>query len=492
MKRNIALAVTFIIIIGALLVVSAARKPKPPAATTQEIWKTTGVPVETGIVTTGGMDEIVQVTGDLSALNSAVVSPKISGRLMSVRIREGDHVTSGQAVAVLDQGDALNNVESARASLESAKARLAQAVTNAEVTQTQTQTAIEQANAALRSAQARLEVARKPSRSQERMVAENAVDSAKANLDKAEADYKRNERLLKRGAISESAYDVVKAQYLVAQSSYKSAKEQLSLIDEGGRQEDISSAQAQVDTAKAQLRDAQANTSQNKVRQKEILAARAAVMQSQAAVDTARRQLENTYIRSAISGIVSSRTADPGQVVSPGQTLATVVDPGSVYLKAEVSEKHLARIRSGQSVSVQIDALPDRVFKGNVSEIYPAGSTANRNFAVRVSIPGAGDTVKPGMFAKGEILTGRAQNSLLVPKDAVDDQEGTQSVFVIGQDGTAKRRVVSVLRTDRNHAQISVPTDLKVGDTVVTQGRKNLQDGSKVEVSKGRPKDVAN
>ena len=492
MKRNGILALVFIIIIGALMAVSAARKPKPPAATTQQIWKESGVPVETSVVTRGDMDEIVQITGDLSALNSAVASPKTSGRLTSISIHEGDRVSKGQVLAVLDQGDAISGLESAQASLESAKAKLAQAIANATVTKTQTHTAIQQSQATLRSTLAKLEVAKKPSRSQERMVAQNRVNSAKANLDKAEADYKRNDRLLKRGAISESSFDVTKTEYLVAQSDHKTAADQLSLIDEGGRREDISSAQAQVDVARGQLLDAEVNRSQNTVKQKEILAARAGVLQAQAAVDTARRQLENTYIRSSISGIVSSRTADPGQVVSPGQTLATIVDPGSVYFKAEVSEKNLSQITQGQPVTMRIDALPGIVFRGLVSDIYPSGSTSNRNFSVRVSLVGVSAKVKPGMFASGEILTGKVHNALLVPKDAVDDQEGTQSVFVVGSDKIVKRRTVSVIGTDRNYAQIGVPATINVGDAVVTQGRKNLEDGSKIELSGGKSSNVAN
>lgn len=485
MKRNMPTIITFAVIIVALLAVAAVRKPKSPAPTTQQIWKESGVPVQTALVAHGDMEESVQITGDLTALNSAVVSPKISGRLMSINVHEGDHVSKGQILAVLDQGDAQSDLESAQASLESAKAKLEQAITNAEVTKTQTDSAIDQAKASLRSAQAKLAVAKKPSRTQERMVAENNVDSAKANLDKAEADYKRNKRLLDRGAISQSSFDVVKTEYLVAQSNYKSAKEQLSLIDEGGRSEDISSAQAQVEVAKGQLRDAIANSSQNKVKQKDILAAKASVLQSQAAVDTARRQLENTYIRASISGTVSSRSADPGQVVSPGETLAMIVDLNSVYFKGDISEKYVARVKKGQSVSVTMDAIDDKVFQGKVAEIYPSGSTANRNFSARISITGADSELKPGMFANGKIVIGDITNALLVSKDAVNDQEGTQSVYVVDS-RTAKKKTVTVIRSDRNYAQIDENSAVKAGDMVVTQGRKNIQDGSKLELSKGR------
>ena len=80
MKRNMPTIITFAVIIIALLAVAAVRKPKSPAPTTQQIWKESGVPVQTALVAHGDMEESVQITGDLTALNSAVVSPKISGR----------------------------------------------------------------------------------------------------------------------------------------------------------------------------------------------------------------------------------------------------------------------------------------------------------------------------------------------------------------------------------------------------------------------------
>lgn len=493
MKKNLTIIIVLAVIIGLLLLVGSIRKPKPPSATTKQIWQQTGVPVETAAVTRGDMDDLIEITGDLNALNTAVISSKISGRLVSVRVHEGDHVSKGQVIAVLDQGDAQSNLEAAQASLQSARAKLAQAVTNAEVTKIQTNTAITQARASLRSAEAQLILAKNPSRSQERTVAKNKVNSAKAQLDNAEADYKRYERLLNRGAISASDYDVKKSNYLVALANYNSAKEDLSLIDEGGRKETVNSVQSQVDVAKGSLRDALANSSENRIKAKDITAARAEVQEAQASVDTARRQLSDTYIKSPISGTISSRSADPGKVVSSGQEIANVVDLSSVYFKGDVSEQYMAKISKGQSVNVTIDAMSGTVFHGSIAEIYPSGSTSNRNFAVRISISKPSNKIKPGMFASGEILAGVLHNVLLVPKDAVDDQEGTQSVFVEQANKIAKRHIVTVLKTNTNFAQIAAPTDLKIGDQVVTQGRKNIQDGSKLELShQRRASNVAN
>ncbi|MHB1460522.1 MAG: efflux RND transporter periplasmic adaptor subunit [Armatimonadota bacterium] len=492
MKKIIIAIVLIVLLLGGLYGLSQYRKPKPPVPTSAQIWKQTGIPVNTTVLARGEMVQTIAVTGDITALNSAVVSPKISARLTSISIHEGDTVSKGQVVAVLDQGDPINALESARASLEASKARLAQAVTYSEVTKTQTQSVIEQANASLRSALAKLEVAKRPSRSQDRMVAENKVASAKANLDKAQADFNRNDRLLKRGAISESAFDVFKTQYAVSQSDYKTANDQLSLIAEGGRKEDITSSESQVEMARQQLREAKANASQNLVKEKDILTAKTAVLQAQAAVDTAKRQLDNTYIKASISGVVATRTADPGQVVSPGQTLATIVDLGSVYLKGDVSEKYLGSVSNGQSVSVRIEAFPGKTLTGRITEINPAGSTVNRNFSVRITINTAGLKIKPGMFASGDIKIDSIQNVLLVPKDALDDRKGVQSVYTAGKDKKAKRHLVSVLSENRDYVQLAKPFDLKAGDTVVTQGHTNIEDGTLLELDSGEAVNVVN
>ena len=89
------------------------------------------------------------------------------------------------------------------------------------------------------------------------------------------------------------------------------------------------------------------------------------------------------------------------------------------------------------------------------------------------------------MFARGDIVTGVVKDVILVPKDAIDERKGTQSVFTVGPNKTVTRHIVSVIRENRNYVQVQVPTDLQPGDVVVTQGRQNLQQGAKVQIGKG-------
>lgn len=470
--------------VGGLWMASAARKPHDAPPTTEEVWDRDGVPVEVTTLARGDMSTTLEITGDINALKDATLSSKIPGRVTAVYVREGQPVKAGQVVVVLDQEDARANLQSARGALASADARLSQARTNARVTKIQTDSAIEQAQSALTAATSRLAVVRQPARSQERMVAENRVAAAKANLENAEANFKRHQMLLNEGAIADSAFDVAKAQYAVAQADHKSAIEQLSLVDEGGRGEDIRAAEAQADVAREQLRSAKANASQNLLRQEDIKSAQAAVWQAQSAVSLARQQLNNTYIRSPLTGRMASRSVEPGQVVSPGEALGRIVNLGSVYFKGDIPEADLAAVAISQPVEVRIDAISSKVFRGRVTEIYPAGSAASRNFPVRITIDSASG-IKPGMFARGKIITGVARDALLVPKDAIDSRKGTQSVFAVQADKTVKRHIVTLAGENKGHVRIAGPHGLAEGQTVVTGGRQNLQDGSKIRIQQG-------
>jgi HlyD family secretion protein len=482
-KRNLAVVLIIVLAVGGLFAAMKKQAPKKAPPTTAQIWAQNGIPVQTAVVTRGDMEQTVEVTGDINALDKVTLSAKIAGRVAQVNAREGDTVSRGQTIIVLDQQDLLSNLVSARGGLETAVAKLSQAKTNATVTKIQTDAAIDSAQAQLESAKSRLAVVKNPSRSQERMVAENSVAEAKANLDRALSDYKRNQSLVKQGAISQSSFEVVETQYKVVQTQYKSATERLSMIKEGGRSEEVQQAEAQVSVAQEALRTAKAGASQNMLRKEDIRQAQAALAQAKAAVAIAGQQLSYSYIKSPISGVLSSRTTEPGQVVSAGQALAEAVNLGSIYFKGDVSEKGFADIRTGQNVSVKIDAIPDMVFKGALAEIYPSGSTQNRNFPVRIAIRESSSRIRPGMFARGDIVTGTAKGVILVPKDAIDERKGTQSVFTLESNKTVARHIVSVVRENPNYVQVQMPTDLQPGDVVVTQGRQNLQQGSRVQAA---------
>ncbi len=486
MKTKLIVAVLIILVIGALFGAMKLREKKAPSPSTGEIWAKEGTPVETAAVFTGSMAKSIETTGDIQALEKISLSAKIPGRIANFGFREGERVAAGTVVATLDQQDALNNLRQAQSGLDSAETRLSQALTGAKVTKIQTDASIAQANAGVSAANAQLELAKSPTRSQDKIIAENAVASAKANLDNSSADLRRSQELFAQGAIPQSSLDLSKTQHTVAENAYNSAQQQLAMIKEGGRDELVRQAVAGVRNAEEALRQAKANAAQNMLRQEDIKAARAGVRSARAMVEMAKQALSYTYVKSPISGVISARYADSGQVVGAGVPICDIVNMNTLYLQGDVSETDIGSVSRGQKVDIRVDAFPTETFSGIVAELYPSGSTKSRNFQARIRIVSGTDKLRPAMFARGTIVSGVENNVVLVPKDAIDTRKGAKMLFKVMPDDTVKRYDIEVIREDDNNAQIKTNDGLKSGDTVVTAGRQTLDDGSKVRAEKAK------
>lgn len=482
MSRNRIIAIALIVLafIG-LYVVAEKRRTIKISKTTEQIQKDLGIPVRTAAIQLGRIEDTIPVTGSISALDTVTLSSKIQAKVVYVTVREGDPVHKGQVVIQLDRSDADSNLRQARAGLQAAQARLSQARTAASVTEVQSSTGIQQAKAALTAAEAQYEKIKKGARSQERMMAENAVATAKAGLDNAQANLKRMKQLFSQGAIAQAQLDVAQTQYDVAVAQYNSAKQNLSLVEEGARSEDIRAAETQVTQARAMLRAAEANADQNLLRQEDIKSAEAGVSQAEAMVTLAEEMLANTRIVSPIDGVISQRMTEPGQMATPSVPLMMVVSLQSVFFQADVSETVLAKIKPGQAVAVSVDTYPNTSFMGRISKIYPTGSTSTRSFSVRIQIPNPDSRLKPGMFGRGSIVTGGDGSAMLIPVDAVEERNGRNIVFTV-EKGRAKMHTIDKRLSNSEFIEAVSANGLKPGDEVITSGHENLEDGSKVHL----------
>ncbi|HOP79862.1 MAG TPA: efflux RND transporter periplasmic adaptor subunit, partial [Armatimonadota bacterium] len=469
-----------------LLGMAKVRGIKKETKTTDQIHAEVGKPIQTSRIELGGIEDTIEVTGDITALQTVTLSPKISGKVSYVTVREGDIVRAGQVIVQLDRSDAEANLRQATAGLESAQARLSQARTSASVTEVQSTAGIRQAEAALAAAEANLQKIKKGARSQERMIAENQVATAKANLNNADANLKRYKQLYQQGAVAKAQLDVYQTQYDVALAQYNSAMQNLSLVEEGARTEDVRAAETQVTQAREGLRAAKANAAQNALRQEDIKNAMAGVSQAKAQVALAQEQLNNTVITSPIDGVVSKRMTEPGQMATPGMPLMEVVSLSTVFFQANVSETVLAKVKPGQPVHVKVDAYPGQTFVGKVEKLYPTASTGTRNFSVRIQVPNPESQLKPGMFASGSIVTGGSKAAVLVPQDAVEDRAGRSIVFTV-EENKVKMHTITKGLSNTQFVEVLMPTELEAGDMVVTSGNEYLEDGDKVYMTNRGP-----
>ena len=209
-----------------------------------------------------------------------------------------------------------------------------------------------------------------------------------------------------------------------------------------------------------------------------------AVDQLKAQLDAAKSQydnlLENTVLRSPITGVVTARNYDPGDMTGSLPVLTVGQLAPVVKVMINVSENDLATLRQGQPVDVTFDAYPGETFSGKVQRIYPTVDTATRTFEVEVRIANATEKLKPGMFARVSIDLGTQQN-VVVPDGAVVKQTGSGNkyVYVLKGNTVSYNRVDLGQRLDNAYELLSGIED---GDTVVITGQTRLADGVKVEV----------
>ena len=193
--------------------------------------------------------------------------------------------------------------------------------------------------------------------------------------------------------------------------------------------------------------------------------------------------LENTILRTPVSGVVSARNYDRGDLFAMAQPIYTVQQISPVKLLVPISETDYTRVKRGDKVSLTADALPGRSFSGSIVRLYPTMDAASHTFNAEVRVANANRELRPGMYARVTVDFG-ARQSIVVPDVAVLKQQGSgqRTVFVLQPDNTAEMRLVTVGRHFGTSYEIL--SGLEEGEQVLTGGHTNLKAGDKVEVQR--------
>ncbi|MFA5706840.1 MAG: efflux RND transporter periplasmic adaptor subunit [Candidatus Neomarinimicrobiota bacterium] len=196
--------------------------------------------------------------------------------------------------------------------------------------------------------------------------------------------------------------------------------------------------------------------------------------------ETALKNLEeNTTLVSPVSGVVTARNYDPGDVAMQLPIL-TIENINPVKVMVNVSETYWSRVVKGMPVEVQADALGSETFSGKVSIIYPTIDPVSHTFPVEITVPNADLRLRPGMFARVKMNFGTRERPLLSDK-AVLKQVGSNDryVFVV-KDGVAFYTLVQL--GVRINDKYEIVSGLNDGDRVIVEGNRGLVDGTEVEV----------
>ena len=182
---------------------------------------------------------------------------------------------------------------------------------------------------------------------------------------------------------------------------------------------------------------------------------------------------ENTILRSPVTGYVTARNFDAGDMFAMSAPLFTVQQVVPVKLLVGISESEYTKVKKGDSVRLTADALPGRSFKGRVERLYPTIDAATHTFKAEV--------LRPGMYARVTVNFGN-RNSVIVPDKALVKQEGTGTrfIYVLQADQTVSYVPVSVGR--HMGTEYEIISGLEAGQTIVVKGQASLKDGVKVNV----------
>lgn len=194
-----------------------------------------------------------------------------------------------------------------------------------------------------------------------------------------------------------------------------------------------------------------------------------------------RRVLEHQYttIRAPIDGVIAERHLRVGNTIAVGDPAFRITSRSPLLAYLFVPEREFVRLSPGQTAEVRVDALGGARFQARVERISPVVDPATGTFRVTVEIPDPEGRLRPGMFGRFSVVTERRDEVLLVPRVALLDSDGGDTVFVVAE-GTARRQ--QIVTGHSNGDRVEVLSGLADGDLVVIVGQNALRDGATVRV----------
>lgn len=368
----------------------------------------------------------IPTTGQIEAApdRKVAVTTPVTGTVVRFFVKPGDSVKAGEPVAILSSPE------------------LAGLRVEAQTKQAEAEADAQKAQAALRRTRQNYE--------QQNKIAIADIQQARTTLSFAQERYDKDKVLLERGAIP-------RRQLLDSETKLSETKAGLTRAE----------SRLEVSNALAELKDAESD----------VQVAQSLVGLSGATYQTRLAQLGSSAnpdgtvtIAAPISGTITDREATQGEsAADPGKPLMTIVNDSTVLATANVYEKDLDQIRVGQPVRVTVNSLPNRTFNGRVTVIGSSVQGQSRSLPVKAELDNSGGALKPGMFAKMDVIADSTYASALaVPRSAIVDAEGKMLVFHQEENNVYEPVEVTLGRTAGDLVEIKKGVD--AGDRVVTQG----------------------
>ncbi len=475
------------------------------------------VPVATEFVTRRPFSAMVKYTGSVAPYNEQNIYPRVQGWLTNLSVYNGDKVTVGQTLAVLDSPDLQNKYAEAQSGHTAALKEIP--VAQADLARMRAERSAAQREIAGATQDAAAAKARVTATQRGVTKAEKELKTAQANLTYWKAEIKRETSLLKSGAVSQQEFDSEQAQYVAAESEVgnKQAMVEEARADVEAMQAELGGKQIGIQVARdrAKAADAALSGATAIVSQKAASANMAGAARVTAATFNQYRQ-----IRAPFAGVVTKRYLSPGVLVNPGTAILNIAQIDKVRLQANVAQQDLAAISIGAAVVARTLKGSGQTFRAVVTSVSPVADQASRTAVVEAIIPNSDHSLFPGDFVSLQIATSRSTDAITVPSTALATKEGRDAVWVTQRTAsggkttyfctmhpevtsdkpglcpkcnmkldpkeattgkTARLIYVTVGRSDGERTEII--SGLNVGDEVIYAGQRYLREGDAITVT---------
>jgi len=387
-------------------------------------------------------DLIIEIaaSGRVEPIKSVNVSPKEPARLVKLLVEQGDRVTAGQTLAVMENDELALQISQAQADLNENRASLieGEATVNAEIAQAKTR--VTQAQARLKEAQYRIPQDIKQTQAQ--------INASQSRLKLAQGRIKRNKYLLRQGAISQDAYDEIIDNYQNAQSNIDELKQRLTQLENTSGSE-IEQLQSEIQEAKITLEQKKATAPS------EIAVMKANLAKAEASFKQSEVQYADSLVKAPFDGIVTQRYAVEGSFVAPSTSGSSSASASAnsilalaqgLEIIAKVPELDVGQLESGHKVKIVADAYPEQKFMGKIKRIAPEAVIDEdvTSFEVRVKLLTGEDALRSKMNVDVTFVGKELKDSLVVPTVAIFTENGQQGVMIPDADNKPKFQPVKI------------------------------------------------
>jgi len=381
------------------------------------------IPVVAQPVQRENIAQKIVTNGTFESDEKAMIGPKVGGKIMEISVDEGDRVQKGQILVRMDDTQLKLDLKRNEAIIEELRARLDAAKIE-----------VESARARLNASQA-------------------AVNRSQADLNLKALEEKRIERLVQNQSLPQQKYDYAKSAYDMAKAS-------------------LEASQADVESAKAGLAAAQAG----------LKTTEASLSSGEKLMAIARERLQDTRITAPISGVISKKIMNIGDVSDMGKTILILEKIDLLELRAKVSSEYLQQVKAGLPVAIYPDGISDPI-QASIERINPSIDPVDRSVEVICKIPNPSGILKPGLFAKLEITVQVFQQVVVIPSFSIVERNNRKVVFIAEND-RAKMVPVDIALFEADEKNI-ILKGLSGNETLIVEGQNDLSGNELLQIKKG-------